>query len=215
MANNHCLASTLQRPGYPGFLTLLGFYIFAREQIDLAIVETGMGGETDSTNIIDAPIATGISEIGLDHTDRLGNTLDAIAWHKGGIFKEKRPAFSVPQREPARSTLLTRAEERGTTVRFVQDDFLAQHNVTVSPDARFQRLNASLAVELARACLREKHQNDDVLATMAKTLRMINLPARFETIERGRITWVLSSSHNAMSIAATCEAFSGLVQRSV
>jgi len=66
-------------PRYPRFLSLLAIYIFISEKFDIAILETGIGGETDSTNIFPRPVATGITTIGLDHIDVLGNTVDKIA----------------------------------------------------------------------------------------------------------------------------------------
>jgi folylpolyglutamate synthase len=74
-------------PAYFRFLTLMAFHIFIEEKVDVAIIEVGIGGHYDSTNIIPTPYACGISSIGHDHLDILGNTLAQIAWHKAGIFK--------------------------------------------------------------------------------------------------------------------------------
>jgi folylpolyglutamate synthase len=69
-------------PGYPGFLALLALYIFLSKKVDVMILETGIGGENDSTNIFLRPVATGITAIGLDHVKTLSDTLEKIAWHK-------------------------------------------------------------------------------------------------------------------------------------
>ncbi len=58
-------------------------------QVDVAIMETGIGGEYDSTNIIERPIVCGVSSLGIDHQISLGDTIESISWHKGGIFKVK------------------------------------------------------------------------------------------------------------------------------
>lgn len=55
--------------------------------MDCAILEVGIGGEYDSTNIIETPIVCGITALGLDHVSKLGKTIDKIAWHKSGIIK--------------------------------------------------------------------------------------------------------------------------------
>lgn len=55
--------------------------------MDCAILEVGVGGENDSTNIIERPVVCGITALGLDHISVLGDTIDKIAWHKAGIFK--------------------------------------------------------------------------------------------------------------------------------
>nr|POE69517.1 folylpolyglutamate synthase [Quercus suber] len=69
------------------FLTLLAFKIFISEKVDVAIIEVGLGGTNDSTNVIEKPVACGITSLGLDHTEILGDTLGKIASHKAGIFK--------------------------------------------------------------------------------------------------------------------------------
>src|SRR5262249_18034330 len=75
------------KPTYFRFLTLLAFHVFIREKVDVAVFEVGIGGEYDSTNVVEQPIVTGISALGLDHVSVLGATVDKIAWHKAGIFK--------------------------------------------------------------------------------------------------------------------------------
>lgn len=62
-----------------------------QEKVDVAILEVGVGGEYDSTNIVENPIVCGITALGLDHVTVLGNTIDSIAWHKAGIIKVPNP----------------------------------------------------------------------------------------------------------------------------
>ena len=66
-------------PGYLSFIILLAFYISNVESVDLATLETGIGGETDLTNVVVAPVATGITELGLDYVNQLGNSIESIA----------------------------------------------------------------------------------------------------------------------------------------
>ena len=74
-------------PTYFRFLTLMAFHVFLREKVDVSIVEVGIGGEYDCTNILSQPVVCGISSLGYDHMNILGNSLGEIAWHKSGIFK--------------------------------------------------------------------------------------------------------------------------------
>jgi folylpolyglutamate synthase len=83
-----------------------------REDVDIAVYETGVGGEYDVTNIIKMPVASGITALGIDHVTKLGSTLEEIAWHKAGIFKQNCPAFSVLQPPSALEVLERRAEEK-------------------------------------------------------------------------------------------------------
>ncbi len=78
-------------PSFFEITTALAFHYFAQEQVDIAVIEVGMGGRLDSTNIVQ-PVVTAITSISLDHTQFLGDTLELIAKEKAGIIKEKIPA---------------------------------------------------------------------------------------------------------------------------
>ncbi|PVH81681.1 Mur ligase [Cadophora sp. DSE1049] len=109
------LDSKILAPKCPGFLSLLGIYIFISEKVNIAILKTRTGGETDSTNVFPRPVATGITTIKLDHVKVLGHTVKEIAWHKAGIFKHRSLAGTVPQKEAVIQVLRTRAEEKHVT----------------------------------------------------------------------------------------------------
>lgn len=79
---------------YFRFLTILSFHIFLGEKIDAIILEVGIGGEYDPTNIIRNTKTVGITTIGLDHTNVLGKTLEDICWQKAGIIKEQSNVFT-------------------------------------------------------------------------------------------------------------------------
>eukprot|EP00917_Polyrhabdina_sp_WS-2016_P006570 GHVP01014661.1.p2 GENE.GHVP01014661.1~~GHVP01014661.1.p2 ORF type:complete len:459 (-),score=65.74 GHVP01014661.1:4239-5615(-) len=76
--------------------TLMAFMHFAESDCDYAVIETGMGGKSDATNVVSQPVVTAITSIGWDHMDVLGRTLTNIAKHKAGILKERVPAFLGP-----------------------------------------------------------------------------------------------------------------------
>jgi dihydrofolate synthase / folylpolyglutamate synthase len=95
--------------------TALAFEYFAREGADVAVIETGLGGRLDSTNVLPAPIATVVTSIGLDHTDLLGTTIEQIAVEKAGIFKRGSAAI-IGERDPeVARQLVDLAGERGST----------------------------------------------------------------------------------------------------
>ncbi|NXR30520.1 FOLC protein, partial [Zosterops hypoxanthus] len=99
-------------PAYFRFLTIMAFHVFLQVKVDLAVVEVGIGGTYDCTNIIRAPVVCGVSSLGIDHTSILGDTMEKIAWQKGGIFKPGVPAFTVAQPERPLEVLRERAQER-------------------------------------------------------------------------------------------------------
>src|SRR4029079_1673051 len=102
--------------------TAMAFDYFARARADVAIIEAGLGGRLDSTNVLD-PLVAGVTSIGYDHTEYLGSTLEEIAREKAGIFKPGRAAI-IGELDPAISPLLAlRAREAGADpIRIVTDE---------------------------------------------------------------------------------------------
>jgi dihydrofolate synthase/folylpolyglutamate synthase len=102
--------------------TAMAFELFADAGLDVAVVEVGLGGRLDATNVL-TPLAAGVASIGIDHVEFLGNTREQIAWEKAGIFKAGRPAV-IGERDPAISDLLARfAREAGaSSVHVVMDE---------------------------------------------------------------------------------------------
>lgn len=93
--------------------TALAFEHFARAGVDVAVIETGLGGRLDSTNVLRHPVATVVTSIGLDHTDLLGDTIEQIAVEKAGIFKRGSPAIIGERDARVARQLVQLAHERG------------------------------------------------------------------------------------------------------
>lgn len=91
--------------------TAMAFLYFAEQKVDAVVLEVGLGGRLDATNII-TPLVSVITSISYDHTAVLGNTLGKIAFEKGGIIKPNRPVVMAPQRESARKKLIAISKER-------------------------------------------------------------------------------------------------------
>jgi len=96
-------------------LTAVAFLAFREAGVQIAVLETGLGGRLDSTNVVE-PLVTGITRIDLDHQEFLGETLPEIAFEKAGILKQGRPAVFGAQQEEALEVLTARAAELGVTV---------------------------------------------------------------------------------------------------
>ncbi len=103
-------------------LTALAFGYFAQQQVDVAIIEVGLGGRLDSTNVI-TPILTAITTIGMDHMDMLGDTIEAIAAHKAGIIKPKVPLVTGKIPESALSLIDLEAAESEAPVSHLGEDY--------------------------------------------------------------------------------------------
>ncbi|XP_056176547.1 folylpolyglutamate synthase-like [Syzygium oleosum] len=162
-------------PTYFRFLALLAFKIFAAEQVDVAILEVGLGGKFDATNVVEAPIVCGISSLGFDHMEILGNTLGEIAGEKAGIFKRGVPAFTVPQPDEAMQVLEEKASHLDLNLQVAPPlDANLLNGLKLGLVGEHQFLNAGLAVALCSTWLqRTGHQ--DIICLQ----QMSNLPEQF------------------------------------
>jgi len=111
--------------------TAIAFLYFSKQKIDYAVVEVGLGGRLDATNIVD-PMVSVITSLSLDHINVLGDTLAQIAYEKAGIIKPGKPVVISPQKEEAKRVLIRIAEERDSELIEVGEDYLyasSSHNL--------------------------------------------------------------------------------------
>lgn len=196
---------TTKKPGYFRFLTLLAFHVFARERVNTAILEVGIGGEYDSTNIVPRPSVCGVTSLGIDHVNVLGNTIDQIAWHKGGIFKDRVPAFTVQQAEIALKVLEERSAERGAPL-IVVPVHPEVEQIRLGLPAKIQQINASLAVSLVAQHLKNLKIGNDIDTnrnlppTFKRGLENTTWPGRCQVVEKQGIKWFIDGAHTKESI---------------
>ncbi len=117
------------RPSFFEMTVAMAFDYFASEEVDVAVVEVGMGGRLDSTNII-LPEISVITNIGFDHTDFLGNTYQKIAEEKAGIIKPKTPVIIGETQEATRQVFETIARHRNAPIIFADKDYKIEINKT-------------------------------------------------------------------------------------
>jgi len=191
------LASAADSPGGPSyfeFMTGMAFAHFQREKCDIAVIETGLGGRLDATNVV-APLATGITSIGFDHCEMLGGTLDAIAREKAGIIKPNTPLAIGILPSAAETVVREVAAQKNAAVSSVRETFgddPARYPRSALAGVH-QRINAATATLLARS-LSAHWRIDD--ATIAAGLAGVNWPGRWQRFEiDGRLV-VVDSSHN-------------------
>ena len=177
------------------------------------MLEAHNGGEYDATNIFPNPVVTGVTKIGKDHIKQLGPTIENIAWHKSGIFKVQRPAFSTVQDDDVTAVLRHRASEKDVTLEFVDlDHSLPNEALPLRPDV--QKLNASLALSLTRAWLKERgtaHSQDMTAEDIRSGVEHFSWPGRFQQINQEGNQWFLDGAHNDMSIEHAAQWFAEMV----
>lgn len=130
-----CKTAEKQTPDatYFELLTAMGLQYFAEQAVDIAVVETGLGGRLDATNLT-RPDITLLTLIDYDHMHLLGNDLESIAAEKAGIMKPGVPVISVPQDPAVEAVLRAKAEEIGTTIRFIGKEIEFSSRFCVSDD---------------------------------------------------------------------------------
>ena len=108
---------------YFEFATLTAFYLFSKRKLDYVVLEVGLGGRLDATNIIDSNLSI-ITSIGIDHTEFLGTTIDSIALEKAGVMRPFSPCIYADQNPP--SVLLSYAKKNGSNFLYNQNDFFTK-----------------------------------------------------------------------------------------
>jgi dihydrofolate synthase/folylpolyglutamate synthase len=202
------------------FLTVIAFLHFARCAVQIAVVEVGLGGRLDATNVID-PAAAVITSIGLDHTQWLGTTRAAIAAEKGGIIKPQRPLVLGRIDGEAAAVLRALAAARGAPLMEAGRDY----RVGSGPGLDFDGLGWHLR-DLPLA-LRGAHQLDNAgtaLAALAavrdalpvdegairRGLAAVRWPGRLDVVAAAPLT-ILDGAHNLDGVAALARELSGLL----
>lgn len=201
------------RPVYSRYLTLMSYYLYLHEGVDCAVYETGIGGEFDATNLVENPVASGISTLGIDHVFALGNTIEKIAWHKAGIMKTGSPAFTIEQVPEAAEVLKERATEKGVALKILDIDSRLK-GVNVRPDAIFQKKNASLGIALAEAVLRRLSPNTSIDSSRLPQqfidgLEQVVWRGRCEVKVEGPIIWHVDGAHTVDSLKMATRWFAG------
>ncbi len=202
-----------QMPSYFEILTALAFSYFAEAGVEIAVLEVGMGGRLDATNIVE-PLLSVITDISLDHMEWLGNTIGAIAREKAGILRPNGTMVTLPQHPEANQALgevATELDVRGVSavpympavnvdagagdavyiVKALGADVLVDSPLKGAHQHRNLALAMAAAVELA-----EKHGFPVTPVAIAEGIRQTRWPGRLERLRRDGVEWVLDVAHN-------------------
>ncbi len=205
-----------QMPTVFEMLTACALLHFSREKVELAVLEVGLGGRLDSTNVIKNSLVSVISSLGYDHTDRLGKTLAEIAGEKAGIIKEGShlvlydPCDVVEAGEEgqkAKEAVLAMAEKKGASLQVVSKSMISDHTFDrkkqifrydnkqweISLRGEFQVLNAAVAIEACRRFTDDKTIQQGLLQTV--------WPGRLEILREEPLL-MIDGAHNVQGCAA-------------
>jgi dihydrofolate synthase/folylpolyglutamate synthase len=206
-------------------VTALAFMYFAQEKVDLAVVEVGLGGRLDATNVL-SPLVSVITSLSLDHTILLGDTLPEIAAEKGGIIKPGTPVVTAPQVPEALERLLEIADSEGAPVTIVGRDWQwqavphLQEGIMSKPPSR-QQIILSQATDTAfvrpplhlTLNLTGRHQQENAMVALATVDKAAGAYPRLDVnaVVEGlaRVDWpgrlqVLSSDDDRPTLLVDC-----------
>jgi dihydrofolate synthase/folylpolyglutamate synthase len=182
-------------------LTAAAFDRFARESVDLAVLEVGLGGRLDATTAHPERPLVGFATIGMDHREHLGDTLAAIAAEKAGVLGPGTLAFSGPQPPEAARVLVAEARRRGAELRWLEPlPTEAEGGPSLGLAGSLQRINAAVAVALAEALAASGRPIG--AAAIARGLAAARWPGRLERRSWQGRPLLLDGAHNPPAAAA-------------
>jgi dihydrofolate synthase/folylpolyglutamate synthase len=205
--------------------TALAFKYFAQKKLKINVIETGLGGRLDATNVVN-PLVSIITHIGYDHTDKLGNRLESIAYEKAGIIKENTPVVSAAQRPAVLKVLKKTCKEKKTVLFILGRDFKISNlyfdrnfssfdfsfkdykikGIKIFLKGHCQAQNCALALA---ACLMSRNVNIPLFEDeIKKRLASARIEARFELV-RNNPPVILDIAHNRSSFSALADNIRG------
>ncbi len=209
--------------------TVMAFLYFFDNDVDYAVIECGMGGALDATNMIKKPTAVVFSSIGLDHMSYLGNTIEAITENKAGIIKPESMVFSSPQTIEAKNVLLNVSKTTNSNIIFVNEEDISSFNIlndgTIefcykgmefkpSLKGSYQLYNACCAVEVLHFLLKEENNSytaKELFKLIKHGIETTYWPYRFEIVYRynDNIPIILDGAHNVPAINELAKTIEG------
>lgn len=205
---------------YFEIVTLAALWLFQKEQVEVIILEVGLGGRLDATNIINADLSI-ITTIDFDHQDFLGNTLEAIGYEKAGILRQAKPFIYADEHPPATvvdvaKSLPVSAYYLGTEFFFQEheltwDFYYGTRHISSLPKPTIQLKSAAAAI---MACLLLEHDLPISYDDIKKAMSHIFIPGRLH-LQQGRVPILYDVSHNPQSarlLAKTVQQYKQVAQ---
>lgn len=182
-------------------MSAVAFILFSQNKADYSIIEVGLGGRFDATNVIEAPLISIITPIALDHQSYLGDTIEKIAFEKSGIIKKSVPVVIGPQQDAAREVIEAVAQKNGCKTYIARQDFDG-----FEQRGRFVYQDEWGLLDLPLPNLKGAHQIDNATTAIAasrilklglenkqyeEAMRKAYWPGRFERLQAGKLVEVL------------------------
>lgn len=210
-------------------VTATAFYYYAQENVDFVVLEVGLGGRLDATNVVENPLLSVITPIGLEHTEYLGDTLDKIAFEKGGIIKENSIVLSYPQENEVVNVFENICKERNSKFFSINFDNLYIHksdvkeqtfstnilgnnynNLKIKLVGVHQVYNACMAIGVIE--ILKQHRNIHISdEAILNGLSNTKWPGRFEVLKENPLI-IIDGAHNTHGAAALKKSIESLLK---
>lgn len=181
-------------PSFFELTTALAFLYFAEQKVDIAVIEVGLGGRLDCTNII-TPLLSVITNISFDHTQFLGNTLAMIAREKGGIIKENVPCLIGEYTEETRSVFEVIAAEKSAPLCFAEDNII-ESSLEFELKGAYQTKNRNTILNAIKILRQKIEISDEAIAKgLAYVCELTGLMGRWQTLSENPLV-ICDTGHN-------------------
>ena len=216
----------LKKPTYFETTVATAFKFFSDNKVDFSVIEVGLGGRLDATNVAN-PILSIITNVDLDHTDILGNTVEEIAEEKAGIIKKGVPVVSGVERLAVKNIIAKKAAKNNSKIFFINDEFNFKIKsldfsginfdfswrgkadpFRISSPAAYQVENSSIALAAITILKKQGHEIND--EKIKKSLVTAKIPGRFEIIQKDPLI-IFDGAHNPVKVKTLLDSLIKLI----
>ena len=190
---------------YFEFSTLAALIIFSEADVDIAILEVGLGGRLDSVNVVDSDVSV-ITNVAIDHTEYLGDTRESIGIEKAGIMRTAKPCICGDQDPP--NSVLAYAKKIDAPLTLVNEQYQGE----IGLEGTHQRLNAAVAIKVIEAISDYFPVSKEMIKSGIKQAQIV---ARFEKVKAGNKTVILDVAHNPAAVQTLVDTLSDSAMETV
>lgn len=194
-------------PAFFHMLFVVAIQLFIQLKVDVAVIEVGLGGTYDPTNVVEEPVVCGVTALDFDHQHILGNTIEEIAWNKAGIFKRNVPAFTANQiHKAALEKLHSCARDIPVELKSVDSNHISKTfpgfcDVNLGLEGQHQLENAALATKLCSTWMERVRNSRLSFENLKLGLQNVYWPGRCQTLTISQnLVFYLDGAHTCLSL---------------
>lgn len=172
----------------------LAFYYFAHQKVDIAIIETGLGGRLDSTNVI-TPLLSVITNISIDHTQFLGTTIQEIAYEKAGIIKQNVPVIIGETQSEIEEVFIDKAKEKQSPIIFADQEVIQEYDSDLKGEYQIKNIKTCVATILTLNQVGWKISEENIKSGLLNSVKNTQLLGRWQILSEKPLI-ICDTGHN-------------------